>query len=233
MKPPKKLTLTFALTALSLTFAAAASARAGAQKGRPQQPRETTQRAIPNGLPEDIPPGWRRYELDGGGGEWISAVLPAKPEDFGYTNMRRASGDAMKVRVHMIASDKKVFFAAFIDLPKPAAEMSDRERGETFYGCWMAFATKTGQALEEKLGPLPITPSGQMSAGLPGGHEQRSQDFKLGTQNGRAQVIFAGRRAYMLAAVWDERPDSEKDAKRFLDSFRVGRVALPEAEMKK
>ena len=54
------------------------------------------------------------------------------------------------------------------------------------------------------------------------GSEQRRQDFSVGTQHGRAQILFVGRRAYMLVGVWNPNdPASEPAALKFLDSFQV------------
>ena len=209
----KNLSLTFGHVALSLTFVTSACAQTGGQKSQPPQRQESAA--------QQTPAGWRRYELDGGPGS-ISVLLPGKPEDFGVANMRRPSGEPLPTRVHMLSADAKVYFAAFVDLPKDLAEMSDKERGEVFYGSWNAFASKTSQVLEEKFGaPFPVKPWELKVGTLTGGGERRMQDFKVGTQSGRAQAMFFERRAYMVAAIWDERPDSEKDAVRFLNSFQV------------
>lgn len=221
MTPLKRLLLTSVLAVLSITFAATAVAQTGTQQG-PVGP-----------VGEVVPPGWQRYNLDGGNGSSLNALLPGKPEDFGVANLKRPSGEPLTVRIHMLAADAKTYFVAFIDLPKTVGEMSDKERGEAFYGCWMALASKTSQALEQKFGaPFPITPSDQMVGQMPGG-ERRKQDFKVGTQSGRAQAMLIGRRAYMVAAIWDARPDSEKDAVRFLNSFQVKPGVQVQAETKK
>jgi hypothetical protein len=203
MTPLKKLSLTFSLVALSLTFVTPVCAQTAAQKSQP-------------------PPGWQRYELDGDGDQ-INVLLPAKPEDFGVAKLRRPSGEPLSTRVYMLSADAKIYFALFVDLPKPTAEMSDRERGDLFYGIWNGLAAQTSRVLEEKFGtPFPITPSDQKVGPAPGG-ERRMQDFKVGTESGRAQVVFFGQRAYMVVAIWNNKPGSEEDALRFLNSFQIHR----------
>ncbi|HEX8283590.1 MAG TPA: hypothetical protein VF588_09555 [Pyrinomonadaceae bacterium] len=210
MRSLKQLLLTACLAVLPATFAATADAQ---QRQEPPPP--------PSRQSEAVPQGWQRYELEGGGGGSLSALFPEKPQDFGAADLRRPSGGPLTIRVHMLAADSKVYAAVFVDLPKEAAEMSDEEKGEVFYGGWRALAAQTSAVLEKKFGaPFPVTSSAQKSRRIPVG-EQRMQDFKVGTQNGRAQAMLIGRRGYLVAAVWDGRPESEKDAMRFLNSFQV------------
>jgi hypothetical protein len=215
----KQAFLTAGLILLTVTAAETACGNAGTHKTQP--PQNQGSQTPPAG--EDVLPGWQRYQLDGGGGDQIGVLLPQAPTDFGVADLKRPSGAPLPARVHMLSADAKVYAALFIDLPQDAAKMSGDERGELFYGCWSGLATKTSQVLEEKFGsPFPITASAQKYAEVPGG-ERRTQDFKVGTQDGRAQVIFVGRRAYLVAAVWDNRPESQRDALRFLQSFQVQR----------
>jgi hypothetical protein len=171
----------------------------------------------------DAGPDWERFELDGGAGDQIGVFLPQKPTDFGVANLRRPSGAPLPTRVYMLSRDAKVYFVLFVDLPQAAGKMTGDERGELFHGCWRGVAARTSQALEEKFGSsFQITASEQKVGEIQGG-ERRMQDFKVGTQNGRAQVMFIGQRAYMLVAIWDSRPESERDALRFLESFQIQR----------
>jgi hypothetical protein len=207
--------LTLGLIGLSLTFCLAAFASAKSQKNQSPPPPPNTN--------VDAEPDWERFELDGGAGDRISVLLPQKPTDFGVAKLRRPSGAPLPTRVYMLSTDAKVYVVLFVDLPQSAAKMTGDERGELFDGSWRGVAARTSQALEEKFGsPFPITASEQKVGEIQGG-ERRMQDFKIGTQNGRAQAMFVGQRAYMLVAVWDARPESEADALRFLNSFQVHR----------
>jgi hypothetical protein len=123
----------------------------------------------------------------------------------------------------MLSRDARVYFVLFVDLPQPAEKMTGDERGEVFYGCWRGVASKTSEALEEKLGSTFQISASEQRVGQTQGGERRMQDFKVGTQNGRAQVMFIGQRAYMLVAIWDTNPESETSALRFLDSFQINR----------
>ena len=214
--------LTAGLIFLTVTAVETACGRAGTQKSRPSQNQGSPPTPIPSGEHERVTSGWQRYDLDGDG-DRISVLLPSKPEDFGVADVRRPSGEPLKSRVHMLSADAKVYFALFVDLPRPAAEMSRNERSDIFHGCWMGVAARTRQVLEEKFGaPFPVTDSAERVGEVPGG-ERHMQDFKIGTENGRAQIVFLGQRAYMVVAVWNNKPGSEEDALRFLNSFQVHR----------
>lgn len=215
MTHPKRAALTVGLVILAASAGETACGRNVPHVGPPPQPTQSSPAR------EDVSGGWRRHQLEGGGGDHISALLPQKPEDFGVANMRRPAGEPLPARVHMLSADAKVYFAIFVDLPRPAAEMSSAERADVFHGSWMGLARRTGEALEEKFGaPFPVTESAGRVGEAPGG-ERHMQDFRVGTQQGRAQAMFVGRRAYLVAAVWDGRPGSEQDAMRFLNSFQV------------
>ena len=204
----------FGLIASSMVLCTDARAKAGTQNNHqsppPPPPAETKAAA-----------GWQRQQIDGGAGDRISVLLPEKPTDFGVANMRRPSGAPLPTHVFMLSHDAKVYVALFIDLPQFAEKMTDDEGGELFYGCWRGVAARVSQALEEKFGsPFQITASEQ-KVGEIQGHERRMQDFKVGTQNGRAQAVFVEKRVYMLVAIWDSRPESEADALSFLNSFQI------------
>ena len=212
--------LTIGLIFLSTAVAETACGRAVTREGQPPQNQPPTPQAT---LAEPAASGWQRYELEGGGDDRISVLLPRKPDDFGAANLRRSEGAPLQTRVHMLSADAKVYFVLFVDLPRPAAEMSPNERSDHFHGSWMAAAAQTRRVLEEKFGePFPVTDSAEKVGGAPGG-ERHMQDFKVGTQSGRAQAVFAGRRVYMVVAVWDARPESEQAALRFLNSFQIQR----------
>ncbi|MDT5296629.1 MAG: hypothetical protein QOJ76_3509 [Acidobacteriota bacterium] len=214
----KKVLLTAGLIVWSVAFTVPACSSVGTRQSQPprNQPSSTPSPAGVGGAPDR-----QRYQLDGSDGDWISVLLPHKPTDFGVANLKRPTGAPLPARVYMFGAEAKTYFVLFIDLPQAAASMSGDERGELFYGCWKGLAAKTSEALEEKFGsPFQISSSEQKFGEMQGG-ERRMQDFKVGTQNGRAQVMFVGQRAYLLAVIWDNRPESENDALRFLESFQV------------
>jgi hypothetical protein len=217
-----RLRQTLLTVGLIFLFTAAAAetacSRAVTREGPPQ-----SQPPPPAPSAEHAPEGWQRHELEGSGGDKISVLLPQKPDDCGVANLKRSEGAPLQTRVHMLSADAKVYFALFVDLPRPAADMSRNERSDHFHGSWMAAAAMTRRVLEEKFGePFPVTDSPEKVGEAPGG-ERHMQDFKVGTQRGRAQAVFAGRRIYMVVAVWDARPESEKAALRFLNSFQIQR----------
>src|SRR2546423_2299133 len=170
---------------------------------------------------ERLPAGWKRHQLDGGNGSSISVLLPGEPENFPGGQFKVAPNVSLPVHLYMVSENAKLYFVMFIDLPKPSENMTDAERGDIFYSCWRGVAMRVSQSLEERFGGTFDIGSGQQGVQVSQGRERRMQDFRVGSPRGRAQVVLANRRAYMLVAVWNSDPASESDALRFLNSFQV------------
>ena len=176
----------------------------------------------PRAAAEAAPPGWQRREVGDRDGR-VSVLLPKEPQDLGVASLKRPDGQPLPTHVYITSAEARIYSILIVDLPQDASKMTDDDRGEVFYGCWRAVANRTSVALEQRFGkPFEITSSAQKVGDLQG-YERRAQDFKVGDQNGRAQVVFAGARAYMLVSVWGNSPESETDALRFLNSFQVKR----------
>ena len=169
--------------------------------------------------------GWKRYELNGGKRDEISVFLPARPEDFPGGKFKAPPDIELPAHLYLLSRDATNFFAAFIDLPKASEEMSASQRGDIFYGCWRGIAGKMQGILQRNFGGSFEISGSSQKVRVMNEREQRMQDFSIGSQQGRAQIVFAGQRAYLLVAVWH--PTDSKSvaaASQFLDSFQVRRT---------
>ena len=166
--------------------------------------------------------GWKRYELYGGNRDSISVLLPAKPEDFPRGKFKAPPDIELPAHLYLLSREATNFFAAFIDLPKASEEMAESQRGDIFYGCWRGIAGSVQGILQREFGGTFDISASSQKVGIINERERRAEDFSIGSQRGRAQIVFAGRRAYMLVAVWN--PEDSKSvtaASQFLDSFQV------------
>ena len=165
---------------------------------------------------------WKRYELDGGKGDMISVLLPRQPEDMPGGRFKVAPNIELPLHLYTLSQNANHYFILFVDLPNDAGQTTESQRGDIFEGCWRGLATQIRGILEEKFGGSFEVTSSPQKVKTGEGREKRMQDFSIGSQNGRAQAVFANRRMYMLVSVWNPNDSTgEASAFRFLDSFQV------------
>jgi hypothetical protein len=165
---------------------------------------------------------WRRYRLADGEGDVITVLLPETPKDFPGGKFKTPSDAELPAHLYLLSREATHFFAAFVDLPKASEGMTDSEREEIFFGCWRGIAGSVQEILQQKFGGAFDISSSEQKIEVKDKRERRAQDFRVGSQQGRAQIVFAGQRAYLLAAIWNpDNSESAAGASRFLDSFQV------------
>ena len=221
-----KISTQFYRPALALLCAVTfGTATARAQKGGEGKlvspPSHATAQASPVPLParavEDklAPAGWTRYEV--GEPARFSLILPAAPE-VSAERMNITPGVAVTVRVYLSSADSGVYGATYLEgLPTAA---SNDEMRRTFF---KSFVTSFMEGLQESVkdrGVITSLKRLEQRAATADGLAGYEQDFSYERLMGRVRLVFDGRRAYAVMAVWNGL-SSNGERSTFFESLRI------------
>jgi len=165
------------------------------------------------------PAGWMRYRI--GEPERFSLILPVPPE-AGGERATFATGEVMTVRTYMSLGAAGVYGANYIeDVPVAVAGGTEGVQHAFFDGFVKGFAGEFQEVMKKQgsTEQLKILEQRSATAGGLAGYEQ---DLSFGLVTGQLRLVFDGRRAYGLMALWPaDAPESER--KLFFESLRVNR----------
>jgi len=162
------------------------------------------------------PAGWARYGI--GEPERFSLILPAPPE-VSSERITLAPGVVMAVRYYMTSGAAGVYGATYIEDLPAAGDMTETQRRAFFDGFVKGFVDGFQEGMQKQGSTEQLKMLEQRSATASGlaGYEQ---DVSFALYTGRLRLVFDGRRAYALIALWTA-DASESERKAFYESLRV------------
>lgn len=159
--------------------------------------------------------GWRRYQF--GASPAFSVAMPARPD---ANAERMPSAPDAVVHFYLTASERGVYGASRLDgLALDMDGVTDAQREGFFREYVTGFAEGFRQGLKANNLDYELTfkPSKKVRAA---GRDAFEQELTVGPFQGRAQLVFAGRAAFCVVAIWTaETPAADLQA--FFNSFRL------------
>ncbi len=161
------------------------------------------------------PPGWQRYQF--GDRPAFSAILPAVPE----ATAERAPNSTSITSIYTATNTGGIYVVGRVDEISTDIDKAPEATREKFFKEFFAgFAEgfKEGLAKSNFNFQLQLlNPKKVMTAT---GREGFQQDMTIGPFKGQAQLVFAGRSALCVVAIWNaSAPPAELEA--FFKSFKI------------
>jgi hypothetical protein len=156
--------------------------------------------------------GWRRYEI--GASPTLSVILPSIP---GGT-LERVGANV--INTHVSSNGSGVYAAVRVDqIPLNLEAASEEARNlyfsQFFQGFAKSFQKGLGPTIKDSLEFLDVT-----KVKTAAGRDGLQQRLRLGSTQGRAQMVFVGNSAFCVIAFWfPTAPAADYDS--FFESFRI------------
>jgi hypothetical protein len=161
------------------------------------------------------PSRWTRYEI--GEPSRFSLILPSEP----VARVERSNiipGVPGISQIYLSAADSGVYGLSYAEA-LPDALRNEARRQTFFEGFVKEFAEGFKASMKERGMDLRLTMLERRAATV-GGLAGYEQDFSYGTVMGRVRLVFGGRSAYAVMAIWNGlSSNSERNA--FFESLKV------------
>lgn len=215
---------------LSLAFCCACWSSASAQAVQGTPPPIPPAAPVPVAAPEtakaaraveDVgsPQGWKRYEIQLGGGSVVSVVLPAPPRAFDQTIRINEKLPPATCHYFGVTDKKGIYIVGYVEGLPVAATLDPAAQTSFFRGFWNGFAESERQRLREGGSGETVTARASREMKI-GGYRAQVQDFSVGARAGSARAVITGGYAYMIVEI-DLVDQPGEGASAFLDSFDV------------
>jgi hypothetical protein len=170
---------------------------------------------------EDVrsPRGWKRYEIQLGGGSVVNVVLPTPPQALDQPIPLGENFPAALCHFFVATDSKGIYMIGYVEGLPVAMTQDPAAQTSFFKGFWNGFAESARKRLKEGGSNETIAERASREMKI-GGYRAQVQDFNVGTRAGSARAVITGGYAYMIVEI-DLVDQPGEGASAFLDSFDV------------